>query len=29
MIAGGQIIDGSIRSQLAELRQELLEARVN
>ena len=29
LIAGGQIIDGSIRSQLAELRQELLEARVN
>ena len=29
MIAGGQIIDGSIRSQLDELRQELLEARVN
>lgn len=29
MIADGQIIDGSIRSQLAELRQELLEARVN
>jgi len=29
MIAGGQIIDGSIRSQLAELQQNLLEARVN
>ena len=29
MIAGGQIIDGSIRSQLAELQQDLLEARVN
>jgi F-type H+-transporting ATPase subunit delta len=29
MIADGQIIDGSIRSQLAELRQDLLEARVN
>ena len=29
VIAGGQIMDGSIRSQLAELRQELLEARVN
>jgi F-type H+-transporting ATPase subunit delta len=29
MIADGQIIDGSIRSQLAELRQELLEAAVN
>ncbi len=29
MIADGQIIDGSIRNQLAELRQELLEARVN
>ena len=29
MIAGGQIIDGSIRNQLSELRQELLEARVN
>ena len=29
MIADGQIIDGSIRSQLSELRQDLLEARVN
>jgi F-type H+-transporting ATPase subunit delta len=29
MIADGQIVDGSIRSQLSELRQELLEARVN
>jgi F-type H+-transporting ATPase subunit delta len=29
MIADGQIIDGSIRNQLAELRRELLEARVN
>ena len=29
MIAGGKIIDGSIRNELAELRQELLEARVN
>jgi F-type H+-transporting ATPase subunit delta len=29
MIADGQIIDGSIRSQLAELRQQLLEAREN
>jgi F-type H+-transporting ATPase subunit delta len=29
MIAGGQIMDGSIRSHLAELRQDLLEARVN
>ena len=29
MIADGQIMDGSIRSQLEELRQELLEARVN
>ena len=29
MIADGQIIDGSIRSQLTELRQDLLEARVN
>jgi F-type H+-transporting ATPase subunit delta len=29
MIADGQIIDGSIRSQLADLRQNLLEARVN
>lgn len=29
MIADGQIIDGSIRSQLSELRQNLLEARVN
>jgi F-type H+-transporting ATPase subunit delta len=29
MIADGQIIDGSIRSQLSGLRQELLEARVN
>ena len=29
MIADGQIIDGSIRNQLAELRQDLLEARVN
>jgi F0F1-type ATP synthase delta subunit len=29
MIAGDQIIDGSIRNQLAELRKGLLEARVN
>ena len=29
MIADGQIIDGSIRSQLSELQQDLLEARVN
>jgi F-type H+-transporting ATPase subunit delta len=29
VIAGDQIIDGSIRSQLADLRQDLLEARVN
>lgn len=29
MIADGQIIDGSIRNQLSELRQALLEARVN
>jgi F-type H+-transporting ATPase subunit delta len=29
MIADGQIIDGSVRSQLGELRQGLLEARVN
>ena len=29
MVAGNQIIDGSIRNQLAELRTQLLEARVN